>query len=195
MLTNDKEITKPEYWNKIYEGRNDNAKVDASNTVRPANPFDRFTWVAKLAEGPYVLEVAAGHAHISKRIREAHPDWVVVASDQAASAKEVARFTPYEIFSAYEIPYRNKQFNTIIACQCLEYMENLRGFFAEARRVSYHLIFTVPLGIMGKWSQLYEFTEENVADLLRQTYIHPVEDVLHWEKHEDLLLVKIKFNA
>lgn len=194
MLTNDKEITKPEYWNKIYEGRNDNAKVDASNTVRPANPFDRFTWVAKLAEGPYVLEVAAGHAHISKRIREAHPDWVVIASDQAASAKEIARFTPYEIFSAYEIPYRDKQFNTIIACQCLEYMEDLYKFFNEARRVADHLVFTVPLGEMAKWSQLYVFNVNNVTTLIFSFY-GETGSLMHWEKHEDLLLVKIKFNA
>lgn len=191
MLTNDKNITTPEYWNNIYEGKNDNAKVDASNTTRPANPFDRFTWVAQLAEGPNVLEVAAGHAHISKRIKQANPSWAVYASDQAESAKKVARYLPYYIFSAYEIPYPDKFFTTVIATQCLEYMDDLDRFFKEAQRVAEYLIFTVPIGEMSKWSQLYVFTEEIMQEIILQ-HSDIFADILHWEKHDDLLLVKIK---
>lgn len=194
MLTTDKIITQPDYWNKVYAGKNDNAKVDASNTTRPPNPFDRFSWVAKHAEGPNVLEIAAGHAHISKRVKAANTDWAVYASDQAEAAKKVANYQPYYIFSAYSIPYENKFFNTVIACQCLEYMEDLPRFFKEAARVADHLIFTVPLGEMAKWSQLYIFTEENILSMLN-TWNTPDNEVLHFEKHEDLLLVKIKFNA
>lgn len=194
MLTKDKSITEPSYWNKIYEGKNDNAKVDASNLTRPANTFDRFTWVAKHAEGPNVLEIAAGHAHISKRIKAANSEWAVYASDQAESAKKVARYEPYYIFNAYKIPFPDKFFTTVIACQCLEYMDDLTRFFTEARRVSDHLIFTVPIGEMGKWSQLYVFTEEIIKDIILQ-HSNIFADILHWERHEDLLLVKIKFDA
>lgn len=194
MLTDDKKITTPEYWNKVYQGKNDNAAVDASNTVRPANTFDRFSWVAALAEGPNVLEVAAGHAHISKRIKAVHPEWYVAASDQAEAAKKVAKYEPYFIHSAYAIPVPDKSCNTIIACQCLEYMDDLHRFFNEAKRVADYLIFTVPLGTMSKWSQLYVFTFENVAELIHPHYGES-GSLMHWEKQNDLLLVKIKFNA
>lgn len=189
MLTNDKEITKPDYWNKIYQGNNDNAKVDASNTVRPPNPFDRFGWVAKYAEGPNVLEIAAGHAHISKRIKAAHPLWDVIASDQAQDAVKVANYKPYFIFSAYSIPYEDKRFNTIICAQALEYMEDLHMFFGEAQRVAYKLLITVPIGEMAKWSQLYIFTEENIKELLQ-----PYGTIEVFEREGDLLLVKLNFN-
>lgn len=195
MLTDDKIITTPAYWDKIYQGRNDNAKVDASNTQRPANPFDRFGWVAQHAEGPNVLEVAAGHAHICKRIRAAHPDWFILASDQAPAARVVSNFTPYEIFSAYDIPYRDKQFTTLIACQCLEYIDDLPRFFKEAQRVAKHLLFTVPIGDMAKWSQLRIFTEENVINLVAPFEIFGLVVSTVFERHEDLLLVKIPLDA
>lgn len=196
MLTNDKNITTPEYWNKIYEGKNDNAKVDASNTTRPANPFDRFTWVAQLAEGPNVLEVAAGHAHISKRIKQAHPDWAVYASDQAESAKKVARYLPYYIFSAYEIPYPDKFFTTIIATQCLEYMDDLTKFFNEAKRVAEYLIFTVPLGEMSKWSQLRIFTFKTLSRLFTEEKAFAGAVLETWvAEGGEIFMGKIKFNA
>ena len=80
MKTDNKEICTPEYWNKIYTGKNDNAAQDASNTKRPPNPFDRFSWVAKHAEGTAVLGIASGHAHIEKRIRAANPSWNIIAA-------------------------------------------------------------------------------------------------------------------
>lgn len=189
MLTNDKEITKPEYWNKIYRGQNNNAKVDASNTKRPANSFNRFSWVAKYAEGPDVLEVAAGHAHISKRIKAANPRWDVFASDQAEDAIKAANYTPYHTFSVYSIPYEDKRFTTIICCQALEYMEDIPRFLNEAKRVADKLLITVPIGEMQKWSQLYVFTELSVKILLA-----PYGKIEVFEREGDLLLVKLKFN-
>lgn len=189
MLTTDKQITTPDYWNKIYEGKNDNAKVDASNTIRPANPFDRFSWVASQAEGPNVLEVAAGHAHISKRIKAANPDWRVYASDQAEAAKKVARYEPYYIFNAYNIPFENKHFNTIIIAQALEYIEDLPRFLNEAKRVAEYMVCSAPNGIMIKWSQLYEFTPDSLVELFSN-----YGEVLHEEIKDDLLLYKLKFN-
>lgn len=189
MLTTDKTITKPEYWDKIYSGNNDNAKVDASNTKRPANAFDRFGWVAKYAEGPNVLGIGSGHAHIEKRIRAKCPDWDVYASDQSIEAMKVANYAPYLIIDAYRIPFVNKYFNTVIACQCLEYMEDIPRFLTEAKRVSEKLLITVPIGEMKRWSQLYEFTEESIRVLLQ---LYGTIEV--FERHEDLLLVKLKFN-
>lgn len=188
MLTSDKTITEAAYWNKIYEGKNDNAKVDASNLIRPANTFDRFTWVAKHAEGPNVLEIAAGHAHISKRIKAVNPEWAVYASDQAESARKVAKYEPYYIFNAYKIPFPDKFFTTVIACQCLEYMDDLTKFFTEAKRVADYLLVSLPIGSMAKWSQLYEFTEDSVREL-----IIPYGKIEVWERQDDLLLFRLKF--
>lgn len=189
MLTTDKTITTREYWAKVYTGKNDNAKVDASNTVRPANPFDRFSWVAQYAEGLQVLGVASGHAHIEKRIKALHPDWKVVASDQTKAAKEVANYSPYLIMDAYNIQLPGKLMDTIICCQAMEYMDDQDRFLKEAQRVARKLLITVPIGEMAKWSQLRIYTEENVRELLA-TY----GTIEVFERHDDLLLVKLKFN-
>lgn len=189
MLTNDKSITTPEYWSKVYAGQNDNAKVDASNTKRPANAFDRFGWVAGHAEGPHVLGVASGHAHIEKRIQAMHDDWKIIASDMTADAHKVARFDPYIIMNAYNIGVPDKWANTIICAQAMEYMDNQDRFLKEAQRVARKLLITVPIGEMAKWSQLRIYTEENVRELLA-----PYGTIEVFERHDDLLLVKLKFN-
>lgn len=189
MLTNDKSITEPSYWDRIYTGKNDNAPVDASNLTRPKNAFDRFGWVAEHAEGHYVLEVAAGHAHISKRIKAKNPKWVVIASDQTPSAETVARFQPYFIFTVYDIPFVDKKFQTIIISQALEYVEHQEKFLEEARRVAHKIIITLPIGEMKLWSQLRIYTEENVKELLLS-----YGDIEVFDRQGDLLLVKLKFN-
>lgn len=193
MLTKDKTITTPEYWSKVYEGKNENAKVDASNTARPKNPFDRFGWVATYAEGPRVLGVGSGHAHIEKRIKAKHPDWLVVASDQTEAAKYVSRYSPYWIYSAYSLPEVNRinssiKWNTLICTQVWEYFEHQEKALDEFRRVSDKLLMTVPIGEMAKWSQLRIYTEESVKELLA-----PYGTIEVFERHDDLLLVKLKF--
>jgi 2-polyprenyl-3-methyl-5-hydroxy-6-metoxy-1,4-benzoquinol methylase len=194
MLTDDKNITTPGYWNKVYAGANNNAKVDASNTKRPANAFDRFSWVAKYAEGPNVLGVASGHAHIEKRIKAANPKWHVVASDQASEAIDVSKYKPYWKLSAYKLfpclAYEEPvKWNTIIIAQAMEYLEDQQAFLKEAQRVSEKIIITVPLGEMAKWSQLRIYTEENVKELLA-----PFGVIEAFERVDDLLLIKLKFN-
>jgi ubiquinone/menaquinone biosynthesis C-methylase UbiE len=189
MLTNDKTITTPEYWAKVYTGNNENAKVDASNTVRPKNTFDRFSWVAQYAEGPSVLGVASGHAHIEKRIKAAHPEWAVVASDQTKEALGVANFHPYEVMDAYDIGFPDKTVDTIICCQALEYMDDEERFLKEAQRVARKLLITVPIGEMPKWSQLRIYTEEYMFILLM-----PYGHIEVFERHDDLLLIKMRFD-
>lgn len=188
MLTDNKEITTPEYWQKIYLGQNHNAKVDASNLTRPKNALDRFTWVAQHAEGGNVLGIASGHAHIEKRIKAQHPGWIVIASDQTEAARKAANFSPYEIINAYFIPYPDKSFDTVIITQALEYIEDQERAIKEFQRVGRKLLLTVPIGIMEKWSQLREYTEENVRRLL-----FPYGTIEVFQRQDDLLLVKLKF--
>ena len=190
MLTNDKNITTPEYWAKIYEGKNNDAKVDASNTVRPANPFDRFAWVAQHAEGPNVLDIASGHAHSCKRIKAAYPDWYVVASDQTPAARNVANFSPYMIFSGYDIPFPDKKFTTIIISQALEYFEDQNKFMREAMRVSEKFLCTIPIGQMEKWSQLHVYNEKDFCEWIKQ-----YGEIEFTQRHADLFLIKLKFNS
>jgi ubiquinone/menaquinone biosynthesis C-methylase UbiE len=190
MLTDNKEITTPEYWNKVYTGAHNNAKVDASNTKRPANAFDRFSWVAQYAEGPNVLGVASGHAHIEKRIKAAHPDWIVMASDQSTGAKLAANYNSfYMIIDAYHTGFSEKSWDTLICCQAIEYMDAQERFLHEAKRVARKLLITVPIGEMDKWSQLRIYTEENIKELLQ-----PFGNIEVFERQGDLLLVKLKFN-
>lgn len=189
MITTDKTITTSQYWNNVYTGAS-NGKVDNSNTTRPANPFDRFGWVSQHAEGPNVLDIGSGHAHICKRIKAANPDWAVYASDQAEEAKKISKYFPYFIVSAYELHtvWADKIFTTIICTQAMEYIEDQERFIREAKRMAYKMLITVPIGEMQKWSQLRIYTEENVRQLLE-----PHGNIEIFERHDDLLLVKLNF--
>lgn len=188
MITGDKKITTPEYWDAVYGGSN-NGAVDNSNTARPPNSFDRFGWVAGYAEGPRILDIGSGHAHVCKRIAAKHPEWLVIASDQARGAMDVSGYKPYAIIDAYHTPFEEKYFDTIICTQAMEYMEHQDSFLDEARRIGHKLLVTVPIGEMSKWSQLRIYTEANVLKLLV-----PLGEIEIFEPHGDLLLVKLKFN-
>lgn len=188
MITDNKEITTPSYWEKVYTGQNDGA-VDNSNTKRPAKSFDRFSWLADQVDGPKVLDVASGHAHTCKIIHSRHKDWVVVASDQTPAAKEAAKYHPYLIMDAYRIPYPDKEFTTVTISQALEYLEHPDRFMWEAMRVAEYFVCTVPDGIMEKWSQLREYDEAGF-----KSWLEKFGKILHFDKAPGLMLAKIKFH-
>lgn len=188
MLTSDKEITKPEYWNKIFSGKNNNAPVDASNTVR-TKTFDRFQWVVDIVDKGSVIGIASGHAHIEKRLAHKWPEEFIMATDQAAEAKAISGYKLYMLISGYDLRFHNKSFNTAIITQALEYFEHQDKVLEECKRVANKFICTVPIGEMQKWSQLFIYTEESF-----RTFIEKYGTVEHWERHDDLLLVKIKFH-
>lgn len=188
MLTDNKGITKPEYWDSLYQGKRQNAPVDSSNGKR-VSTFDRFTIVADLVEGPDVLEVAAGHARIASMVKAKHPKWDVWASDQSTGGSEVSKFTPYAIMNVYDLwMYAGKNVNTIIATQCFEYFEDIPKALTEFKRVAKKGVFTFPNGNMSNWSQLYIFTPELVKELLT-----PYGTIEVFEVYDHLILVKIKF--
>lgn len=187
MLTDDKSITTPGYWDSLYTGKRNNAKVDSSNGVRTSS-FDRFTIVAELVEGPAVLEVAAGHARISSIVKAKNPGWQVMASDQSTEALKASKFVPYRIYSVYNIPLTDKLIDTLICTQALEYFSDLNKALTEFKRVAYKAVFTFPKGEMGSWSQLYIFTPESVRELLA-----PYGTIEIFEVYDHLILAKIKF--
>lgn len=187
MLTDDKTITTPEYWNSLYTGKRNNAPVDSSNGVR-ASTFDRFTIVSEIVEGPRVLEVAAGHARISSQVKKSNPEWEVIAADQSTAAKAVSGFQPYLIFPVYEIPFTDKYFQTLICTQAFEYFEHLDWALREFKRVAVRGVFTFPRNEMGSWSQLYIFTPESVEALVSR--YSEMETMLIFDH---LILVKTKF--
>jgi SAM-dependent methyltransferase len=187
MLTDDKKITTADYWSKVYNG-DSHGKVDNSRTKRPPNPFDRFTWLADVVEGPTVLDIASGHAHTCKIIKRRHPDWQVIASDQTRAAMKAANYQPYLIMDAYEIPYEDKSVTTITISQALEYLEFPNRFMREARRVAAYFVCTVPVGIMSKWSQLREYQPEPFKRWLTDYGI-----IEHFDAKADIMLAKVKF--
>lgn len=187
MLTDDKTIATPEYWDSLYTGKRNDAKVDSSNGVRTST-FDRFTIVADLVEGPEVIEVAAGHARISSVVKARHRDWNVLAADQSPEAKKASGYIPYYIFSVYTIPFENKIFNTLICTQAFEYFEDLDKALAEFKRVAHKGVFTFPKNEMGSWSQLYIFTRESVKELLA-----PYGELEVLQEYDHLILTKLNF--
>lgn len=187
MLTNDPKISTPEYWQQVYEGKALTGNVDRSDTKRPANAFDRFQWLADQVEGPFVLDIASGHAVTCKRIMAMHPDWTVIASDQTPAAQHAAKYSPYEIIDAHELPFNDKMFTTVTISQALEYLHSPDKFMMEVRRVAAYFVCTVPEGEMEKWSQLRIYTEESLKEWLWQ-----YGNILHFDKVPGLMLAKIE---
>lgn len=168
MITTDKTITTPAYWDRIYAGKND-APVDSSHNKRPKTAFDRFEYAAELVDGNGpILDVGSGHAHVCKRLKKRYPDLRVVASDQSPAAKTVANYEPYVICSGYSLPFQDDEFRTVVVTQALEYMEDERAFLAEAKRVGKFLVCTVPEGEMAKWSQLRSYDVLYLHELLSE---------------------------
>lgn len=189
MLTNDKAISTPEYWDSLYKGERNNAKVDSSNGVRTST-FDRFAIVVAQAEGPLILDVGSGHARICQRLKAAHPDWMIVATDQSPMAKAIAKYEPYWITTGYDLPiWQGEKFDTVICTQAMEYMEDQDRFIQEAKRVGKKLLITVPRGEMSNWSQLRIYDEKNVRELLEK---YGTIEVL--EVYDHLILAKVKFH-
>lgn len=188
MLTEDKSITTPEYWAKVYTGRNENAKVDASNTKRPANTFDRFKWLADIVDGPSVLDVASGHATTMKRLRAMHPEWDIICTDQTPAAREASGFKPYYICDAYAlVNLINKAVTTVTISQALEYLEHPDEFMKGVKHIADYFVCTVPEGEMQKWSQLRIYTEESLKE-----WLSTHGDIVHFDKVPGLMLAKIK---
>lgn len=187
MLTDDKTISTAEYWDSLYTGKRNNAKIDSSNGVR-TTVFDRFTIVADLVEGPNVLEVAAGHARIASLVKTRHPNWKVTACDQSIEAQKVSGFKPYFICSVYDIGVPDKLIDTLICTQALEYFEDVNRALTEFKRVANRAVLTFPKGEMGSWSQLYIFTPESVKQLLA-----PYGTVEVFVVFDHLILAKLVF--
>lgn len=186
MLTDDKKITTPEYWDRVYSGNN-HGPVDSSNTVR-TNPFDRFAVVVDNVWGEKILDVGSGHGHICKRIKARYPASTVIASDQAPEAKKVSSYEPYIICSGYDLPFANKSMDLVICTQAMEYMDDHERFIAEAKRVATKLLITVPNGEMSNWSQLRIYTRENLIELLSK--FGTIELI---EEFPSMFMAKVKF--
>lgn len=189
MLTDDKKISTPEYWDNFYAGKND-TPVDNSNTVRTIT-FDRFDWVVNQIVPGFdlaILDVGSGHARIPERIRARWPHMYVMASDQSEEARKISKYRPYITCTAYAVPFKDKFFDVVICTQAMEYMEDNDLFLREAKRVAKKVIITVPSNDMKKWSQLRIYTEASLKELVQQ---HGT--IEHFEQHEDLFLVKVKF--
>lgn len=189
MLTDDKRISTPEYWNEIYTGKRNDKPVDGSNFKRPANAFDRFQWLADQVEGPKVLDVASGHATSMKRLRAMHPEWDILCSDQTIEALKAANFKPYVVVDAYQIgnKYSQSRFDSITVSQALEYFEHPDTFMKQVRKLADYFICTIPEGEMKQWTQLRIYTEENAKE-----FFSKYGEIVHFDKVPGLMLIKVK---
>ncbi len=199
MLSENKEISTPEYWRQIYEGERKNAKTDSSNFKRPANAFDRFQWLADQVEGTRVLDIASGHATTMKRVKSMHPEWKIICSDQTPAARQASGLSNdyYKILDAYEVWHFQrmgndgwiKQFDSVCVSQALEYFEYPDRFMKAAQTIGKYFVCTIPIGNMEKWSQLRIYTVDGFKEWISQ-----YGEIIYSDQQGDLLLVKLKFN-
>ncbi len=188
MITKDKTIGTPQYWDDFYSGKRNDAKVDNSDRSKPSASFDRLGEVLKHVEGPIILDLAAGNAQLCKRIKAIHPDWTVYASDHSQAAKKAANYEPYFICDARKTGFNTQEVDMVICCQAMEYMEDNDAVLKEASRIGNKFLCTVPLGEMSSWSQLRIYE----PDSFRQ-FLSKYGDIEHFQVFDHMILAKIRF--
>ena len=155
------EMSTVRYWNEIYAG--------ISHAQPGGHEADRFAEVMKHLSPAYesILEVAAGYAALAKRIVAAFPKKTVVALDFSPEAAKRSGFKPYHVGDASKMPFVDKEFDTVICCQGMGYMEDPRAFLRECARVSSRLILTVSKGKPAAGTR-WEFDEQSLTSMLAE---------------------------
>lgn len=153
-------ISSKEYWNAVYSG--------AVNAEPGGHESMRFGAVMEYLEGHLILDVGAGYAVLCKAIQQKFPSKLCFALDFSEEAKRRSGFDNYSVCSCYKIPFSEKNFDMVIACQVMEYLDDNDLFLREAQRVGKIIIVTVPEGVHKTCSQLRVYTEESLKMLMEK---------------------------
>lgn len=179
-------ISSVEYWDDIFMPKAE--PLGMPKKEPGGHEQERYDEVLKLLgpQGP-VVDVGAGWAGLAKGLKKMWPDRKVEALDQSRQAALRAGFQPYHVASCYQMPFVYKEFEFLVTCQMLEYVEDNHRALNEFARVANFAIITVPNGKHTTCSQLREYSLESLKEILK----------LHGEvelyRAGAILVAKIKF--
>ncbi len=168
-------------WDDIYSGKIQGEK----GTIHGQNL--RFNEVLKYLEGDNILDVGSGYAELCKRIKTQFPDKRVVALDTSVEAKTYSGYEPYITGTAYELPFKDKEFDLLTCTQTIEYIDDNK-FLREALRIAKKAIITTVNGKHPTCSQLREYSENSIRQL-----IEPYGEIEVLFVKEGMIFAKVKF--
>jgi SAM-dependent methyltransferase len=108
--------------------------------------FDR---CVRSVEARRVLEAGCGEGFLTRRLQGLLPEAAAYGLDSSAAILEIARreFPELRLLhgSIYDLPFRDEQFDLVVACEVLEHVEEPERALAEVARCSArHVLLSVP---------------------------------------------------
>jgi ubiquinone/menaquinone biosynthesis C-methylase UbiE len=181
------DISSAEFWDDYFNGKTNEGRDDSGNPVKPI--FDRIDFTERFVEGDKILDVGSAQAVLCKKLKSKNPEKIIIALDHSKVAKEMSGYDPYIVSSVYDMPFKDNEFDLVIATQIMEVIESLDKFMLELKRVAKNGLFTVAIGKMEHWSQCNEFTLDSFNKLL---FNYGKVDIIF--PTSSLILAKVSFN-
>jgi ubiquinone/menaquinone biosynthesis C-methylase UbiE len=97
-----------------------------------------FDQLFELLPGERVLEVGCGEGYLMERMRRRYPEATMAGLDISYGIVQTARDGASASFlqaSAYELPWPDKSWDVVVACEVMEHLDEPERALAELRRV------------------------------------------------------------
>jgi ubiquinone/menaquinone biosynthesis C-methylase UbiE len=149
--------------------------------------FDR---LFELFPGERVLEVGCGEGYLLERMRRSYPDAVMAGLDISYGIVQTARDGGNASVlqaSAYELPWPDKSWDVVVACEVMEHLDEPERALAELRRVGRRAcLLSVP---REPWWRIANMARGRYVGSLGNTPGH----MQHWSRGNFAALVSTYF--
>lgn len=138
-----------------------------------------------------VLEIGCGEGFLTKHIKDLKKNIYIEGIDSSERIIEIASGlhpeVKFSVASAYQLPYQEKSFDLIVACEVLEHLEEPSRALKEIEKVTKtHCIFSIPREPLWR-----------ILNIMRGRYIKNFGDtpghIQHWKEKEFVSLLKGHF--
>lgn len=154
------------------------------------NSFDN---LFKRVDVKNVLEVGCGEGFLTNRMSGLRPSVTIIGLDYSMDILDIASQTFKDIplfrASAYNLPFRNRSFDLIVACEVLEHLENPYEALKEIQRVT-RKYFLVSVPQEPVW---------RILNFIRGKYITTFGNypghIQHWRPKEFVRLIENYFDV
>lgn len=162
------DVSSPEYWDTVFSPKPPEPGGPAPAKKEPGgHENDRYVEVERfIGEEGAILDCGAGWGDLAKRLRRKYPERKIECLDQSAQAARQSGFLPYHVSSVYQMPFAHKEFEYLVTCQMMEYVQDEHQALNEICRVSNYAIITVPRGKHETCSQLRIYDLESWKRML-----------------------------
>lgn len=150
-----KNINTPEYFDKFFSKR----KVDTKNLLRQEF-YLRHTRKGR------TIELGCGNSYFPEMARQKGESWGLDFSPKTIEAMKV-KFPKvnYVVGDAKRTPFADKYFDTVVAGEIIEHLEDPVGFVMECCRIGRKVIISTPNLEFKDPEHLWEFTAEDLCGM------------------------------